>query len=347
MLWRFKTLTFLRFVTLITLFLVSLSMFFSLNNIQTKAQTTTSASLIVQNINLILGNFEINPANILINERLVFSLVDIKLNSGQFAVGLTCQMFLTAPDNSQVVLTMLVDNNGTCTYDSNFDLTDQGVTLVSGDVGKLNTLIGQGQGYVVIDYAGDDFTSNEDSYTVSELTLVPAVFDITPNNIRVGEDLTFSLIGARFSNGNFAQNLECRHFLTAPDNSQIVLSGSTNSDGDCIYTTSSSIGSILSIEASAAVTQIISGDTTRLNNIVGFGSGYGEVYYNNITYRSNLDTYNVTSTPPIIEQPVEAVREVIRILTRTGGGRILVVILLSSLIIVLGAYVSLKDPNHR
>ncbi|NJK71098.1 MAG: hypothetical protein HC932_02455 [Thermales bacterium] len=308
---------------------------FFLAQVSTTAQSNTNTILNIQSESLVMGPFEINPSQILLGEDLIFSLTDIRLGTGGgFATGLMCKMFITAPDGISVVeLNMQVDSEGNCRYDTSLDLVSQGVTLISGDISLLNNIVGIGSGYVTIDYLGEVVTSNTDVYEVVELDLINPEFEISPNRILLGENLVFSLSNAKYSNGDIAQGLECRHFLSAPDGSKIELSGTTNSLGECVYSINQGLVKGFGIIGIAQSMGLISGDVSKLNQVVGSGLGYGEVYLNGVAYRTNDDTYVVGEEEP---------EDIVRIITRTGGVYGGVILFVSAILIVGAVYVSLR-----
>ncbi len=323
-------------VSICCVFILLLGSFFSVSAF---SQASTNTSLDITSNGLVIGPFEVNPETIFVGDSLIFTFFDIRYGNGDFAVGLICNMTLTAPDGTIVELETLVSDNGTCSYDTSMSLLDQNITLISGDINLLNTTAGNGEGFAVVNFNGSDFISNTDTYqvlNVESLELENPVFEIIPENIFVFDELRFNLTGARFTNGDIASDLPCKHFLSPPDNQPLVeLSGITNDQGECNFTLDKRTATILNkinVNAQQSYTVDI-GDTIDLHDRIGSGSGYGEVYYNNVAYRSNLDNYNVSQ------------EDIIEVIIRTGGEYSYVIILALVGLISFGVYISLKNKE--
>lgn len=246
---------------------------------------------------LIIPQFTINPPEITPDQDLTLVADPLIYDNNDTAIGIPCTLTITTPSNNQVVLESATDSNGVCGYTTASSTTDQGWTLISGDPVDIKQ-IGSGSGYIEYLYLGNTFTTNVDTYVVNALdpVLVTPTFEINPNEILIGESITFRLNPVLYDDGSIGVGLVCRLNLVAPDNTTIVFSGVTGSDGICEYSAPdrTSVTSWLSLPVSAQLAVDI-GNPEVLNTIGGSGSGYAEVEDNGATVITNSDTYTVST----------------------------------------------------
>lgn len=309
---------------------------------QTRTSSTASLNIVENQIDLQLGPFTISPKQINIGENLIFTLSNILIQDGSFGSNLVCRIYITSPDQSLSVIQGFTTSQGECKYNISQSLESQGLTLLSGDLFTINNSLGEGSGYVEVDYFGNTFRSNIDTYTVQRpITISPLIFKINPNSITQGDPITFALIDVKFSNNEAATNLICRLRLTSPGNQSVVIRGVTDSNGSCVYNreriqlSSQNIAVYAQTPGTNGIV-VESGDVTTLNNIIGSGSGYGEIEYDGQIFTSNVDTYTVNSRPLPIIEPVIRVIETIR----TGGTGTYIILSLVGIIFALGMIMS-------
>ncbi len=322
--------SFFRKLSLLCLVCLSLG-FVGLNSIPALANTdTTRLQLqVVNSINpppnptltINLSGFEINPALIEINGSLVFKLDKVTFNNGQTAVDIDCKLHLRSPDNQDIILAGKTNTAGECAYDTTKTLSSQNLTLVQGNLQKLNSVVGSGSGYGEIIYNNVSYNSDSKLYEViASLTLVIADLKINPGEIFAGQDLAFSSGPIKFNNNQLATNVLAKLYITNGAGEKVVLQGYTNSQGVFVYTTSKSLNT--------QAVQAISGDYKSINNAVGQGQAYLEFSYNSINYKTNLASFKVKEN-------------LLSVVVRTGGvnmlgGLLVGVLLLGALPLLFG-----------
>jgi hypothetical protein len=150
--------------------------------------TSNTVSYKVNEKRLQIGNFTIQPEIINKGDQLVFRVTPITYQNGQPASNLPAVLSVTTPSGRKVVIRVITDSQGGIIYDSTQSLTDQGYTLLSGNVNDLNNTSGFGLGVVQIEYGGVIYSTNEDSYQVRATILpFPTPLDpIVPILVRTG-----------------------------------------------------------------------------------------------------------------------------------------------------------------
>ncbi|MBC7471812.1 MAG: hypothetical protein H7196_00900 [candidate division SR1 bacterium] len=298
---------------------------FNLPNIYSFSQnsfnTDTKSSLVITQtfFELKLGIFVVTPEEIYKGETIKFKQSRITFDDGSTASNLPCRITIKSPDSSVVILEGLSDTNGECLYDTSKTLSSQGLTLISGDISKINSTIGQGTAFTTITFNGNVYLSNTDSYTVKSKTLVVGDFIINPKSIYINDNLIFQLNSTKYNDGNTASALPVKLILTAPNGNEVVISGVTDNSGKFVFDLSKSLPSQGII--------LVSGNIKDLNNFEGNGNGSIKIVYDGVTYISKVDSYSVKSrtipplpfipSPPVI---IEEIPKIITNLVRTGGG---------------------------
>lgn len=318
------------------LFLVSIILSFSLLNISSFSQNSTNidtkASLIITQtvFQVRLGVFDINPNEIYKGETLKFKLGRVTFEDGSTASNLPCKITITSPDSSIVVLEGLSDVNGECIYDTSRTLDSQGLTLISGDILKINSTIGQGTAFATITFNGNAYISNTDSYLVKAKTIIIGDFTINPESIFINDNLIFQLGVVRYSDGIVASNLPLTIILTAPNGGQITISGLTDSSGRFEFDLSKSLASQNIV--------LVSGNINNLNGFEGTGSGSAKIVYDGVTYTSNTDNYIVKN------RIISDIPKIVTNLARTGGG---VPFGIGIIMVLAGAIFMIKDSLKK
>jgi hypothetical protein len=251
------------------------------------ANEDTSAGLVIlDELSLNIPSFSITPSSINLGENLVFSTLGLTYSNGANAIGIACELRLQAPDNSAVILSSITNANGVCAYDTSLAFANQNVTLVSGDVSKLNNILGNGSGSVAFLYQNQTFLTNNATYTVvNPLSLNPLSLTVTPPQVYLGENLVFASNPITLSNNTTAVGIPCTLTIVTPNNSSVVLSGVTGSDGVFRFNTS--------LATNAQNLTLDSGVINTITNSVGNGTGVLSCTYNNVTTTSNNASYSV------------------------------------------------------
>jgi hypothetical protein len=298
-------------------FVLTLTPAIGLNTLaQNSVDTSTKASLIIVPtvFDVRLNPFTINPSEIFKGETLIFKLESAVFENGSIASNLPCRITITSPDSSISILEGLTKTNGSCIYDTSLTLAAQGLTLISGDILKINSTLGQGTAFATVTYNGNIFTSNTDSYIVKAKTLILGDFVITPNSIHINGNLIFQLNPVKYIDGTIASNLPVTFSLTGPNGGLIVLSGVTDGAGKLIFDLSKSLPS--------QGIALVSGNLNDLNKSAGDGFGNAKIVYDGVTYNTNKPTYRVKN-PIIVIPPIPPIQEIPKIVTtliRSGGG---------------------------
>jgi hypothetical protein len=311
---------------------------------QNLVDTTTRASLVIVPtvFDIRLNPFTINPNDIYKGETLIFKLESAVFENGAIASNLPCRITITSPDSSVAILEGLTKTNGACSYDTSLTLAAQGLTLISGDILKINTTTGQGTAFATVTYSGNIYTSNSASYIVKSKTLVLGPFVINPTSIDVNGNLIYQLNTVKYSDGTIASNLPLTFILNAPNGNQVVLSGVTDSNGKITFDLSRSL-------ASQGIT-LVSGIISDLNKSPGNGNGAVKIIYDSITYNSNTATYNVKTPiipplPPL--PPLQEIPKIITNLVRSGGAQLGIGVILFMAILVIAVKNSLKKSKNK
>jgi hypothetical protein len=309
--------------------LVTLQNEIYINTIAQNAITTdTKSSLIITaspvTLNLRFGAFTVNPSEIFKGESVKFKLDKIVFENGSIASNLPCRLTITSPDGNLVVLDGQTNSTGECLYDTSLSLAAQGFTLVSGDILKITSTIGQGTAFATVTYNRNPYISSVVTYVVKPKTVVIGNFTINPDTIDINGNLIYRLDPVKYIDGTIFSNAPVTLNLIAPNGNTIVVSGIADSAGSLVFDISKSL-------PSQGIT-LVSGNITDLNNQAGNGSGSAKIIYDGVTYTSNINRYVVKSPviviPPIIPIkyippiviPVVDVPKLITILVRTGGG---------------------------
>jgi hypothetical protein len=306
---------------------------------QTPASVTnTKASLVIEptNFSIILGTFTVDPAEIFKGEELIFTLNKVTLENGTTASNLPCRITITLADASVVIIDGLTSAAGLCVYNSSLSLSSQGLTLVSGDIFKVNTVIGVGSAFATVTYNGNSYITNTDSFKVKQKSLTIGAFLITPKIINIGQSLVFSISDVKFNDGTVGANLPSILTIKTPSGNNVVISGVTDSSGKLVFDSSRSL--------SSQGLLIVSGNLADLNNISGSGQAFVKITYDGQVYNSNVDTYAVNA--PFIP-PID-IPKIVQILTRTGGGvplGIVIILLLAAMAMLVRS--SLKKDKRN
>ncbi len=265
---------------------------FTYNNVSLDTNTDTYEVVAVPP-DLEIPQFQITPPQITADQDLTFAADPLVFDNGDPAPSVPCELTITTPNNDQVVSESLTDAAGICTYTTSSDPATQGWAIISGDPGIIKTP-GTGTGYIEYTFLNSTYTTNVDSYEV--LSPAPVLstptFEINPNDLLLGDTVTFRLNPVTFDDGSVAAGLVCRLTLIAPDNTTIVLSGLTDAAGVCEYTAPDRSTGWWSVQAAAQLAVDL-GNIEALNTFVGSGSGYAEVEYDGVTAITNTDSYDV------------------------------------------------------
>jgi hypothetical protein len=302
---------------------------------QPAAKTDTTASLVIApaNFSIVVSTFTIAPSSIYQGDNLVFTLNPVTYQNGGIAANLPCRMTLTAPDSSVVIIDGVTSVTGTCVYDTALSLASQGLILVSGDITKLNSAIGNGSGFATVTYNSSPTITNTAIYQVKAKTLLLGQLTINPKLVNINGNLVFQLDQVKFIDNTIGANLPAVMVITTPRGTQVVLSGYTDNQGRFTFDTSKPL--------SAQGLTLVSGNLNDVNGYAGGGQAYARVVYNGITYTSNTDTYGV-SGPVIIDVP-----RIIQTIVRTGGASFGVVIILVLGFAAIMVRLSLKKDKKR
>ena len=238
----------------------------------------------------LVPNVTVTPAQVYLQETLAVSLPTVRFDDNTVAVGLSCALEITAPDQTLVVLRGLTDSNGQLQYDSSQTLAAQGLTLENGDVTRLSATLGQGRARAVCLYDGTSYPSPD--YTLYEviqrpLTLQTPAFTITPEKVKTNEELEFRADPLLFSDASVAVGVSCTLVITSPNGNTVTLTNQTNAQGVCRYRTDN-----------LEDWTVASGDLADVK-VLGNGSAFIRYAYDNLTYPTNVDVYEVHTEPVV------------------------------------------------
>ena len=252
--------------------------------------TNTDTYSVVDPLVPLTPDLTITPPEVYLGEPVVVLLPPVEFDNDTTAVGLTCDLEVTTPEQGLVVLRGVTDENGTLRFDSSRPLEEQGLTLITGDLESLTNSLGEGSGLAKCVYDNTPYpSSNPTPYRVvaRPLTLQVPEFAIDPARIRESESLEFAAEPLLFSDDTVAEGVACTLTILTPTGSNVVLTDTTDENGICRYDPDA-----------AGNWNLQSGNVDDIR-VLGTGSAYMGYVYNDIDYQTSADTYEVYTTPNV------------------------------------------------
>ncbi len=247
----------------------------------------------------------------------------------EVAVGISCKINITTGEGEVVILEGETDSFGVCSFDTSLTPSEQGLTVVSGDVSKINTDIGVGEAKVVFTHKDEDLETAIENFTVNEVESIDiGDFEITEEEIEVGDGINLRIGPIISPDGDPIPDLPLRIVIELPDGSELILEGETNDDGELEFDSSKDLGE--------QGIEVIQGDVEDISDIAGDFVGYVEAEYEGEVYKTNFDSYVVKSE--------DVMPEVVRTGAFGGGLVILVVIFVLTTLYLLKNY---QDKNLK
>jgi hypothetical protein len=256
--------------------------------------TNTSNYTVINSVTLSVPNPVVTPPQVYPNDPIFITLPPVEFSNNTVAIGLTCNLEITTPENGIVVISGVTSSTGTITYNANLTLSSQGLTLVSGDLDGLTRSLGQGSVKASCLYNSTPVTSPiPTTYQVipRPVTLIVPPFDIDKDVILPTENLIFSSGQTQLSNNQPAANLPCTLTITTPSGSQVVLTSTTDLLGECSFDSS--------LPPATQGWTLVSGQLSDIK-IIGNGSALMTILYQGVYYPTNFDTYRVNQVDPVL-----------------------------------------------